>query len=313
MAVDLKIEPSKEAISVLDRNLKHPENGTIISFEKFLEKSSKEPIRMFRNVFQLFYDMIYHYIEEEDRYKDDPESINYKTINSEKLFVLNTDTPFFADLPLANRLIRLADSFRDGAQQNKLYIFIGPPGSGKSTFLNNLLQKFQEFTYTKEGAMYEVLWRLDNRKLGTNLTLEIKDQQKNLYLNTKNKNKHEFSDYLEIPCPSHDHPILLIPKKHRAEVLETLISNPLRNKIFHKKEFQWIFKDSACTICSSIYNAIEAKLKSPVEIFDMIYAKKYYFNRRLGEGITVFNPADPPPKQNVLTNQEIQKELSRCA
>jgi predicted Ser/Thr protein kinase len=275
-------------LTLLDRKLKHEDEGTVINFQQFLEKIHNNPLRMFRNVFQLFHDMIYYYVEEEDEYSHDPESIKYKTYKTEKLFVDQTDTPFFSDLPLANRLVRLADSMNEGTQQNKIYIFIGPPGSGKSTFLNNLLKKFEEYTRTTDGQNYEVFWKIDLSKLGV----------------------PSADEYLEIPCPSHDHPILLIPKAHRRDVLENLIFGEDRTRIFNKKEYEWIFNDIPCTICSSIFEALSQKLNSPGDIFKMIYARRYHFNRRLGDGISVFNPGDSQPKQFVLTNEQIQKELS---
>lgn len=282
---------SKEVANVmalLDKKLKHEDKGTVLTFSQFLEKVASQPEKIFRNIFQMFHDMIFHYIQEEEDFTNDPESINYKTIQCDKLFVEQTDTPFFSDLPLANRLVRLADSFNEGTQQNKIYIFIGPPGSGKSTFLNNLLQRFEEYSHTTEGQNYEVVWRLDSSRLSNGVTTGI----------------------LEIPCPSHDHPILMIPKAYRQEVLEELIPEEERSAIFNKKEYEWVLKEKPCTICSSIYDTLAKKLGSPQDIFNMLYVRRYYFNRRLGEGISVFNPGDPPSKQFVLTNEVIQKELS---
>lgn len=278
------------AISLLDSKLKCEEKDAVLNFPQFLERIGQQPGKMFRNVFQIFHDMFYYYIHEEDDIINDPESINYKTIKCDHLFVDQTDNPFFADLPLANRLVRLADSFKEGAQQNKLYIFLGPPGSGKSTFLNNLLKRFEEYSYTPEGQNYEVLWKLDIKKLGGSNNLS--------------------DGYLEIPCPSHDHPFLVIPKAYRKEVLEEILSEEELTKVFYKKEFEWVFKNTPCTICSSIYDALSSRLSSPKEIFDMLYAKRYHFNRRLGEGISVFNPGDPLSKQFVQTNEVIQKELA---
>ena len=41
----------------------------------------------------------------------------------------------------------------------------------------------------------------------------------------------------------------------------------------------------------------------------MIHARPYRVNRRLGEGITVFNPGDKPMKQNVIGNEQLQKKI----
>ncbi len=304
---------SNDIINLLDRKLKRYEEGSIIPFSEFLNKTRERPLVYFRNVFQLFSDMIYQYIEIEDEYKDDPENISYKTINCDKLLVENTDTPFFADLPLANRLVRLAESFKEGTQQNKVYVFMGPPGSGKSTFLNNLLRRFEEYTHDSEGLNYEVLWRLDNEKLGLNVSPLVKEALEEYYTHQKRLiHTHNInSDVLEVPCPSHDHPILVIPREYRAEILDKLISNDeARLKIFHKKEYEWLFTENACTICTSLYEALLNRLRTPADVFDTVFARRFAFNRRLGYGISVFNSADKEPEQITYNNDELQRQLS---
>ncbi len=299
----------KPIFDTLNNKLRPDYLTRIFSYGDFLALASDQPKYVFRNVFQLFSDMINHYIEEDDEYKDDPQNINYKTINCERLLVKGTVTPFFADLPLANRLVRLADSFKEGAQQNKIYVFIGPPGSGKSTFLNNLLQRFQEFTHTNEGMYFEVLWRLDENKFGVKLSDEMMHILKDHYKLPKQSGAKRQS-MLEVPCPSHDHPILLIPQEIRYELLEQLLSGEAKIKIFNKKEYSWIFNKKPCTICSSLFEAILSRVGSAAGVFNMIYAKRFFFDRRLANGISVFNPGDPDPKDLVLTNDILQNELS---
>ena len=185
---------AKDVINLLDKRLKHENSRSPIPFNEFLGLIGEEPYKILRNIFQLFSNMIYFYIDEEDEYESDPENIGFKTIHCERLLVEDTDIPFFADLPLANRLLLLAESFKEGSQQNKIYVFIGPPGSGKSTFLTNLLQKFQKYTCTHEGAYYELVWRLDSSKLGPDLSSEIKSALEEYYKKTKSglstKNSH---------------------------------------------------------------------------------------------------------------------------
>ncbi|MBU1101192.1 MAG: serine protein kinase PrkA [Bacteroidetes bacterium] len=301
-----------DVIHLLNKKVDLQDRYSVIDYNQFLSIASSDPLKVFRNVFQLFSSMIYHYIiEERDERKDDPENINYKTIDTDKLFVEGQDTPFFSDLPFANRLLRLADSFNEGTQQNKIYVFIGPHGSGKSTFLNNLLRKFELYTHSSEGMNFEVLWRLDSSKLGVTVTHEIKKALNEYYIE-KGLAKHILpsTDSLEVSCPSHDHPILLIPKEHRREILGNLLTGRIKTKIFNKKEYEWVFKNNACTICTSLYQALINRLESPSEVFNMVHARRYYYDKRLGEGITVYNPGDQDPKQFINTNDEVQKELS---
>ncbi len=61
----------------------------------------------------------------------------------------------------ANRLVNLVESMKHGSQQNKIYIFNGPPGCGKSTFLNNLLRKFESYVNSEDGMRYELVWKIN--------------------------------------------------------------------------------------------------------------------------------------------------------
>ena len=78
-----------------------------------------------------------------DEYPDDPESINFISYDTNALFVEGADQSFFADRLFANRLMNMIDGLRGGAQQNKIYIFDGPPGCGKSTLLRELKWRAQ--------------------------------------------------------------------------------------------------------------------------------------------------------------------------
>jgi len=315
--------PIDNALNHLNRLISEHEHHDVITFDEFLEELTAKPEQVVRNVLQTFYDMIHHYVGTGvDEYPDDPESINFVNYDFSRLFIEGTDRPFFADRLFANRLINHVQAMKSGARQNKIYIFEGPPGSGKSTFLNNLLQKFEEYANSEAGARYEVVWRLDRRMLA-----EIKDAKIDVFIDklstlldeyeleqtdlAEMKNSvHRSSDFVEIPCPSHDNPLLLIPKENRRTFFDDLFKNDeFKWKLFTEKEFDWVFRDSPCTICSSIFHALFHRLSSAREIFQMVHARRYNFNRRLGEGITVFNPGDRPMKQNVLTNGLLQRKI----
>ena len=155
-------------IENLTQALNNQDRFIVLSFEEFLQEVVTKPHETLRNVFQLFHDMIKNYVGEGiDEYPDDPESINFVRYDYTKLLVEGADVPFFADRLFANRFIKRIRVLRESAQQNKIYIFDGPPGCGKSTFLNNLLRKFEEYSNTKAGLRYEVVWRINRDLFGT--------------------------------------------------------------------------------------------------------------------------------------------------
>ncbi len=324
------------SLAKLCHQIKEREQRPPLPFKDFLTLAAREPNLIFRNIFQVFHDMVHSYVGTgTDEYPDDPESINFVCYDCTRLFVEGTDNPFFADRLFANRLISQVASFRRGTRQNRIYIFEGPHGSGKSTFLNNLLLKFEQYTRTEEGASYETVWRLNRKQLGM-----VGSSYESHYLLTQLRSLvdtcaepgggvssssllhegevseappvyHVNKEFIEVPCPSHDHPLLLIPKAYRKELFEELIEDEeLRRQLFTEKQYEWIFKEQPCTICTSLYQTLLDILGSPSRIFETIHARRYNFSRRLGEGISVFNPGDGIPRRNVLTNQMLQNQLN---
>lgn len=312
------------ALQHINRSMSDWDQRPPVPFEDFLRAVAAAPTSKVRNIFQVFHDLVQTHISEgRDEYPDDPESIHFASYDCNRLFVEGTDHPFFADRLFANRLVNLVRALKRGAQQNKIYIFEGPHGSGKSTFLNNLLAKFEQFANTEDGAMFETIWRIDRRLLA--------DFQKNQAKPFLDKLSHlldeyEFSqnelseakqsllpspDYLEVPCPSHDHPLLQVPKEVRRAFFDDLFANAeVKWRLFTEKEYEWLFRDSPCTICGSIYQALLRRLKNPARVLEMVYVRPYHFNRRISDGISVFNPGDKPIKQHELGNEILQSRLN---
>lgn len=318
------MRPAARILNSLCENIQERSRGSPLPFHAFLDLAAEQPAHIFRDIFQVFHDMVERYVGQGvDEYPDDPESINYVYYDCSKLFIEGTDHPFFADRLFANRFVNHVASFRRGAQQNRIYIFEGPHGCGKSTFLNNLLLKFEQFANTEDGACYETVWRLNRKELGAHpeseahtLLVQLRGLANEDPLVPVGESRERLmglsrSEYLEVPCPSHDNPLLLIPKPYRRELLEELIEDStFKERLFSEKQYEWVFRANPCTICMSLYNALLDLLDSPSRVFDMIFARRYQFNRRLGEGISVFNPGDKGPKSNVLSNTFLQNQLN---
>lgn len=316
------MKPTVDTLQKLFQKIGESEYISPITYRQFLDIAALRPHLLLRNIFQVFHDMINTCVDDGlEEYLDDPEIIDFVYYDCSKLFEEEMDHPFFADRIFANRLINHFASLASGAQQNRMYIFRGPHGSGKSTFLNNLLKKFEQYTKTEEGSMYEIVWRLDKKDLGAlmgakNQTGESQSSRLNDFLGGLNELQSTDStdvntDYLEVPCPSHDHPFLVIPRKYRREILNDVIDDEaFKEKIFNEKQYQWVFQNSPCTICMSLSQTLLHKLGAASKIFDMVFARKYQFSRRLGEGISIFNPGDKLLKTNVMTNQLLQTQLN---
>jgi len=266
-----------------------------LTFNEFLHLASTQPKLIFRDVFMYFHDMINHYVPEgEDDYQVTNDSVGFVKYDFERLFVEECDDPFFADRLFANRFIKLVKALSKGTLNNNIILFEGPPGSGKSTFLNNLLYKLENYSKLPQGVVYKSFWKLDIKTIKGDTKLETIYNNQNPKHETNGNGSNDINkNHIEISCPCNDNPILQIPKKYRIRFIEDLLAaGKVKNEILNAKEYKWIFKENPCSICSSIYDVLMDKLGDPIEVFGMLYAKKVRFNRQYGKGITVFNPGD---------------------
>jgi len=293
-----------EALINLGHDIREKERRLPISFNDFLFLASKEPENVFRNIFQLFHDMVHYYVPEgKDEYPESKDSSGFMDFDMNKLFVKYCEEPFFADRLFANRFISLANGFKKGIQNNLIYFFEGPAGSGKSTFLNNLLYKLEEYTKTPEGTIYKIYWKVPVDELpSAKILSQIAENE---------TQRHVKEKYFTLSCPNNDHPILIIPEELRVNFLDELITDKkFKEKLFNSKEYEWVLKDTPCALCNSLYNTLLDIFEEPLKVYNMIYPRRVDFSRQFGKGISIFNPGDPVTTQP-FQNNAIQNTINQ--
>lgn len=269
-----------------------------IPFADFLDEIPGRGELLFRNIFQLFHDMIHHYIREVvDEYPGDAESIGFHKYDLDRIFLEHARKPFFADRLFSHRLVLLAKSFRMSAAPNKIHLFKGPAGSGKSTFLNNLLEKFEAYMRLDEGLLYELVWRIPHGKRRRRRKGGDDDPA-------------DAGGFFEVPCPNHDNPFFLVPREERVEFLRGAIPDPdFRKRLFKHRQYQWVFHFEPCTVCASLQAALAERFPME-EVLEMAHARRVLFDRRQGYGLSVWNAGDDAEKGGARGNERIQEFLN---
>ncbi len=288
------------------------------SFNDLLFQLNRRPQVILRDVYQLFSDAINHYVKRIPFGKPQEVSADLIRYHMNGLLVDDCESPFFADMLFSTRFMDMVNAMRKGVQTNRIYLFEGPPGSGKSTFLNNLLNKIQEYTFQPEGVMLKTVWHLDLNKIGRKKSdfwdkVELIAQKYNnaemLELVSNRANITLTQKYIDISCPYNDHPILQIPKEFRKSLLDIVIEDKgFKEKLFTEQQYSWVFKEEPCHICSSIYDSLYDVLKSPNEILEMLNARIFNYSRKFGYGISIFNPGDEICR-SVIENANMQNTL----
>ncbi|MFN0136369.1 MAG: PrkA family serine protein kinase [Phycisphaerae bacterium] len=144
--------------------------------------------RIARNAYQRVYDMILHYgTKRYSLLKQDYVHYNFfdDPIDSGHDGVFGLDAP----------LMRLVDTFKSASQgygaDRRILLLHGPVGSSKSTIARLLKKGIEHYSTMEEGALYSFTWKIKNDQGVEELH----------------------------PCPMHEEPLKLIPRRARKEIL----------------------------------------------------------------------------------------------
>lgn len=316
-----------EEKNFLDQSLPNPAFEAVLSFNEFSQKLRKN-FSWLRDHRQIFYDMIIKNIGQGvDEYPDDPESVGYVKYNADKLFEEGFQFPFVSDRLFINRLARAAETIKSGKEPNRGLVFVGPTGAGKSRFLENILKKFEDYVNCRDGCLeglrYFAKWVIDMNLLD----ISSDDQARKRWIKARYRHMQKGAlggglqvdedfapiNKIEIPCPNRCNPILMIPRESgiREKFLKNMFqgNEDLLHKLFCTPEYSWVLNNQACPICSSIRYFLWQKKGNLNLVMNSLFAKAVKFDRRLGEGISMYNPGDVLPEKKIISDPILQLEL----
>jgi len=158
------------------------------SFEEYLDLVQENP-KVTRNAFQRVYDMILAYGTEE--YRELKRTVVRYNFFKDP-FTNGREAIFGLDIPLQKMVNIFKAAAMGYGPERRVLLLHGPVGSSKSTIARLVKRGLEEYSKTKEGALYTFAWR----QPGDDAT---------------------FAD-----CPMHEEPLHLIPVDLRSEVLERL-------------------------------------------------------------------------------------------
>jgi len=180
-------------LSIVDRHLdsqKFRQQHWEGSFYDYLDLVLANP-RLARNAFQRIYDMVLHFgTKKYSALRQDYVHYNFFDDPIDK----GTDAVFGLD----GYLMRLVDFLKSAAQgygtDRRILLLHGPVGSSKSTIVRLLKKGMEYYSQLDEGALYTFSWKTGDDAPTPELH----------------------------PCPMHEEPLKLIPRRARREILSQI-------------------------------------------------------------------------------------------
>jgi serine protein kinase len=183
----------EQLFSIVDRQLdseRFKQQHWEGTFADYLDIVAARPA-VARNAFQRVYDMILSFGTEKYRaLKQD--YVHYKFFDDP---IDNGADGIFGLDPAIMRLVECFKSAAHGFGTDKRILLLhGPVGSSKSTIARLLKKGLEHYSTLDEGALYTFTWQLENER----------------------------GEVERFPCPMHEEPLKLIPKRMRKEVLSQI-------------------------------------------------------------------------------------------
>jgi serine protein kinase len=222
------------------------------TFQQYVDTVIENP-RVTRTAFQRIYDMILSYGTEE--YVEFKKKIIHYRFFDDPMGG-GTDGVYGLEIPL----MKLVAVFKAAAQrygpEKRVLLLHGPVGSAKSTIVRLLKRGLEEYSRTKEGALYTYSWRpnLEETRIE--------------------------------PCPMHEDPLHLIPLEQRAELTERI------NKM-HGQDHMVTVEGDLCPSCRWYFDELMRRYDGDwVRVMDHVIVRRLLLSEKDRVGIGTFQPKD---------------------
>lgn len=277
--------PTKPTLDSIARAVREDfeRDRPIMSFDQFLDVFAEQPRRYARNAVQYLQDCL-RYFGESTR------TAPWGDVTSFNLF----DAPFdggrnrLVGQELAQlRVMRLIDGFAREGRVNKLILLHGPNGSAKSTFVATLLRALEAYSQTDEGALYRFNWVFPNQKFaagGTTIGFGGFTTQAAESLDTFAFLDEDQVD-AKIRSDLNDHPLLLIPRRQRADLLRDHL--PAGDFVLS----DYITRGELSHTSRQIFDALMAAYRGELgHVLKHIQVERFYISRRYRVGAVTVEP-----------------------
>ena len=262
---------------------------TIMSFQEYYELICEKPEVHLRSSAQYMVDMMDHY---------GTESIERSTgeVTRYKVF----DRPFNdgegrvagqEDVQVA--IHRTFSNFAREGRVNKLILLHGPNGSAKSSLVRALMAGMEDYSRQNVGAIYSFNWIFPaTRHSKDSIGFGAPDRtgaagESYAYLGADDIDAR-------VPCEMHDHPLFLVPRSQRTDLLEALAPNMViggGDETVGRSLSEYLRNGDLSYKSRRIFDALLASYDGDVsKVFNHIQVERIYLSRQYRCGMATIEP-----------------------
>jgi serine protein kinase len=221
---------------------------------------------------------------------------------------------------------RLVSNFAREGRTNRLILLHGPNGSAKSTFVASLQRSMEHYSTLDEGALYRFNWIFPSQKLtksgigfGGGGGFETSSGAPETYAYLED----EFIE-AKIADEMRDHPLLLVPRVKRRELIEQRLSREIKNGF---RPADYLLRGDLSHRNRQIFEALLSSYHGDIaKVLRHIQVERFFVSRRYRQAAATVEPqmavdarsrqltmdrslASLPPALQSLTLYEVQGEL----
>ncbi|OUR93495.1 hypothetical protein A9Q84_18655 [Halobacteriovorax marinus] len=254
---------------------KKDSHSEVHSFRDYMDIFENNPVRELRPTYKYLLDMVRSYGMDEEG--------NYKVFQ----FAYPDSPPVYGQKKTQQAMVQNLENFEKEGFNNKFILFVGPNGSSKSSIVRQFMKGAETYSKSDEGLLYSFSWIFPiDQKIKGNLGFAAQDTSKDLnsfaYLEDKDVSAILGSELK-------DHPLLLIPKEYRQEI----INEKLKDKPEHAELIKrsYLYKSDLSKRNRMIYDALLKSYKGKhSEVLKHVRVERILISKRYSTSAVTIEP-----------------------